>query len=274
MRDYQLGVYEKFMPNELTLAERLAYGKAAGFDYLELSIDETDARLARLDWSAEERAALRKNIAETGMPILTMCLSGHRRFPLGSTDPAVEARSLEIMQKAIDLAADIGIRIIQLAGYDVYYEPSIPETVARFARNLEKCVKMAARRGVVLGFETMETPFMNTVTKAMVYVDMVQSPWLQVYPDIGNLTNGTDDVPADISRGIGHIAAAHLKETKEGVFRDIFPGEGRVDFAKLIPLLRGQKVRMFTAECWYRAGDDWQQRMRDVGTFYRQLLEA
>ena len=54
MRDYLLGVYEKFMPNELTLIERLREGKAAGFDYLEISIDESDARLSRLDWTAKE----------------------------------------------------------------------------------------------------------------------------------------------------------------------------------------------------------------------------
>ncbi len=29
----------------------------------------------------------------------------------------------------------------------------------------------------------METAFMNTVGKAMAYVDRIQSPYLQVYPD-------------------------------------------------------------------------------------------
>ncbi len=29
------------------------------------------------------------------------------------------------MEKAIDLASDLGIRCIQLAGYDVYYEEKV-----------------------------------------------------------------------------------------------------------------------------------------------------
>jgi hypothetical protein len=37
--------------------------------------------------------------------------------------------------------------------------------------------------GCHLAFETMETAFMNTVGKAMAYVDRIQSPYLQVYPD-------------------------------------------------------------------------------------------
>jgi len=41
---------------------------------------------------------------------------------------------------------------------------------------------MAAKEGVQLGFETMETPFMDTTAKAMHYVDIVNSPYLGVIP--------------------------------------------------------------------------------------------
>ena len=51
MHDYLLGLYEKSMPSELTWAERLQAAKDAGFDYVEMSVDESDARLARLDMS-------------------------------------------------------------------------------------------------------------------------------------------------------------------------------------------------------------------------------
>ena len=42
-----------------------------------------------------------------------------------------------------------------------------------------------------LGFETMETPFMDTVEKSMEYVNKINSPYLGVYPDIGNLKNAS-----------------------------------------------------------------------------------
>ena len=48
--------------------------------------------------------------------INTMMLSGHRRFPFGSKDPEVREKALDMMRKAIDLAVDLGIRNIQLAG--------------------------------------------------------------------------------------------------------------------------------------------------------------
>jgi L-ribulose-5-phosphate 3-epimerase len=97
---------------------------ALGFDFVEMSIDETDQRLARLDWSKAERASLRTAVAETSVTVPSMCLSAHRRFPFGSHNPVIRSQAREIMRKAIDLSVDIGLRTIQLAGYDVYYEPS------------------------------------------------------------------------------------------------------------------------------------------------------
>ncbi len=162
---YRLGMYEKSMPKELSWQEKLTICKESGFDWLEISIDETDDKLARLDWSQEERDAIKQAIVKTGVPIHTMCLSGHRKYPLGDLDAKIEERSLEIMEKAIYLAQDLGIRIIQLAGYDVYYKEGSTETKKQFIKNLHIATKMAAKYGIVMGFETMETPFMDTVEK-------------------------------------------------------------------------------------------------------------
>ena len=189
-----LSLYEKSMPNEISWKEKLTAGQKAGFDALEISIDESEEKLSRLDWSKQERKELLTLTREIGLYINTMCLSGHRKYPLGSSNPETEARGMKIMEQAIELAYDLGIRIIQLAGYDVYYESSNADTQARFGQNLVRAVHMAEKRGVILAFETMETPFMNTIEKAMRYVYAVNSPYLQVYPDIGNISNGTDDL--------------------------------------------------------------------------------
>ena len=151
-REYRLGLYEKSMPSTLTWVEKLTIAKKSGFDYLEISIDESDAKLARLDQPTDE---IKEAIQKTGVPISSMCLSGHRKYPLGSHDKEIQKKSLEIMKKAIDFAADLGIRIIQLAGYDVYYEDGDLYTNHDFETNLKKCVEMAAEKGVVLGFETI-----------------------------------------------------------------------------------------------------------------------
>ncbi|MEW4414907.1 L-ribulose-5-phosphate 3-epimerase [Clostridium sp. AN503] len=277
-RAYTLGLYEKAMPAELSWKEKLEAAKEAGFDFVEISIDETDAKLARLEMTKEERLALLGVMKETQVPIRSMCLSGHRKYPLGSSDPAVRARSLEIMEKAIGLAEDLGVRIIQLAGYDVYYEESTEETRAYFLENLKKATEMAARAGVLLGFETMETEFMNTVEKSMKYVDMVSSVYLNVYPDIGNTTNAAKtygtDVLDDLRTGKGHLVAMHLKETKPGLFREIPFGEGHVDFESAIRTAWELGIRRYVTEFWYTGNPAWKEDLLDANRRMAEILKS
>lgn len=94
----------KSAPRRECWLERLQLAKTLGFDFVEMSVDETDERLSRLDWSREQRLALVNAIVETGVRVPSMCLSAHRRFPLGSEDDAVRAQGLEIMRKAIQFA--------------------------------------------------------------------------------------------------------------------------------------------------------------------------
>ncbi|WP_017353334.1 L-ribulose-5-phosphate 3-epimerase [Clostridium sp. VAP51] len=271
MKEYTLGLYEKSMPNYLTWEEKLNCAKECGFDTIEISIDETEEKLSRLDMSIEERKNLVNLMFKTGIGIRTMCLSGHRKYPLGSLNEDTRNRGIDIMKKAVNLASDLGIRIIQLAGYDVYYEDGNDETRKHFEENLKLSVDIASSKGIVLAFETMETEFMNTVEKAMKFVEMVNSPYLQVYPDCGNVKNATlnygTTVIDDFETGRGHIAAVHLKETVPGKFREITFGTGHVNFEEVINKSWELGVRKFTAEFWYVGNEEWKQVIKDTKKF-------
>lgn len=277
LKDYTLGLYEKAMPNGLGFKEMLEMTSRCGFDRLEISVDESDARLSRLEWTEKEINELRHAVEATGVPIKTMCLSGHRRFPLGSHDPEIRARSMDMMRKAIQLSASLGIVLIQLAGYDVYYEAGDDSTAAYFMQNLALSTEYAAKYGVILAFETMETAFMDTVQKSMKYVHRVNSPYLGVYPDIGNLKNAAvlygSNLLEDIETGRGHIFATHLKETKPGVYRDMSFGSGHTEYKECIKLLWGMGVRMFTGEFWYDGKSDPETTITEAAQFLRNNLD-
>ncbi|MBV7406015.1 L-ribulose-5-phosphate 3-epimerase [Enterobacter sp. ENT03] len=233
-----LGIYEKALPAGECWVERLQRARTLGFDFVEMSVDETDVRLSRLDWSREQRLALVNAIAETGVRVPSMCLSAHRRFPLGSEDDHVRQHGLEIMRKAIRFAQDVGIRVIQLAGYDVYYQQASDETRRRFRDGLKESVVMASRAQVTLAMEIMDYPLMNSISKALGYAHYLNNPWFQLYPDIGNLSAWDNDVQMELQAGIGHIVAVHVKDTRPGEFKNVPFGEGVVDFERCFDTLR------------------------------------
>ena len=268
MKTYSIGLYEKAMPSNLTWEEKILAAKKAGYDFIEISIDETDEKLKRLDMTKDERIGLVSLMQILDMPIRTMCLSGHRKYPLGSNDPNIRKKGIEIMEKALQLADDLGVRIIQLAGYDVYYEESNKNTQGYFLKNLKKISEMAAAKGILMGFETMETEFMNTVEKAMSYVKQIDSVYLNVYPDLGNITNAVTDknqsVDKDLETGKGRLVAMHLKETVPGKFREIPFGTGHVDFENGIKKAWELGVRKYVTEFWYTGSESWQDDLNFV----------
>lgn len=246
-----LGIYEKAIPNDFSWKEKMQTAKAAGFDYIEISVDESDERLARLDWSDQEIEEIRSYMEETGIVIPTMCLSGHRRFPFGSKDKATRARAFEIMEKGILLAQKLGVRCIQLATYDVYYEESDEETKALFLDGMKKSVEMASRAGVILAMEIMDTPFVGTILRAMHYIKKIPSPYFKIYPDMGNLTQFSSDVESEFELGLAETAAIHVKETKPGVFKNVPFGEGTVQFTNIFRKLKELNYTgMFLIEMW------------------------
>ena len=225
----------------------------------------SDGRLARLDWSAEQRLALVNAVAASGVRVPSLCLSAHRRFPLGSEDDAVREQGLEILRKAIRLAQDTGIRVIQLAGYDVYYQQSTAQTRARFRAGLAQAVEMASRAQVMLAMEIMDYPLMNSVSKALGYAHYLNNPWFQLYPDIGNLSAWDNDVQMELVAGRGHIVAVHVKDTRPGEFKNVPFGEGVVDFTRCFETLLASGYRgPYLLEMWSEKAPDPLQAVREA----------
>jgi L-ribulose-5-phosphate 3-epimerase/hexulose-6-phosphate isomerase len=232
------------MPVELSWEQRLLKAKEAGFDFVEISVDETDERRARLDWTDAEIYGLRRLTETLEMPLQSMCLSAHRKFPFGSMDEAIRHESLVIMEKAISLAYKLGIRCIQMAGYDVYYEEQSEQTHLRFIDGMQRATKMAERAGIMLGVEIMDTPYLNSLSKFEVLKREIPSPYFMAYPDIGNISGWNHDVCTELALSQDHIVQVHLKDTLrvsgtfKGQFRDLVIGEGEVDFPALFKTLK------------------------------------
>ncbi len=234
----RIGLYEKALPNVMSWSDKFRAAKTAGYDFIEISIDESDARLSRLNYSTQAIRELNELQAEYDLPLLSMCLSGHRRFPFGSRDEKTQKKAYEIMEKALKLAQKIHLRNIQLAGYDVYYEDRDEHTEKAFLEGLKWAAKRAEYYGIMLSLEVMDTPFMGTIARAAKYVDLIQSPYLKIYPDVGNLTQFSDDPWSELKTYHHHFVGIHLKDTLPNQFKCVEFGEGNVHFEMVFETLK------------------------------------
>ena len=232
-----VGIYEKAFPPDYSWSQILIAAKQAGYDFVEMSIDESPVRLDRLKWDPAQRAVLRNAINDTGIPIWGMGISAHRKYPLGSANSELRHAGLDILYRSIELAAELGIRVIQVMGYDVFYESHNVDTEGRFIEGLIAGTQWASAAGVLLALENVDTICVDSAEKAMRIVNLINSPWFQVYPDIGNMTAAGFDPLEQLPLTKGHLVGVHVKDTRKNELRGVNLGEGIVRFPEVFKWL-------------------------------------
>ncbi|MFQ7877952.1 TIM barrel protein [Enterocloster sp.] len=75
-------------------------------------------RVWRLHWDDKQYEEVRRAARNQNIRILSACFSGHRRFPLGSSSRELEERGIRMMREGIDFCQNLGVRMLQVAGYD------------------------------------------------------------------------------------------------------------------------------------------------------------
>jgi L-ribulose-5-phosphate 3-epimerase len=234
-----IGLYEKALPGSWGWEKKLSLAQQAGYNFMEMSIDGSSERLERLKWDKSKRRKLKEITEDIEIPLLSLCLSANRNFPIGSANLKLRKKGIKILEDAILFAFHLGIRIVQVAGYDVLMdELSTDETKETYLNNLRKSVELASKLGVVLAIENVDIISASSIGKIMYYINKIKSPWLQIYPDIGNLSAMKLDILEELKLGETHIAAIHIKDTVENVFRKIPYGEGEVDFISVFKELK------------------------------------
>lgn len=251
-----VGIYEKAIDKHYSFEQKIEIAKAAGFDFIELSVDESEEFAAHLNWSNKQINLIKRKLDKEKFYINSMCLSLHRKYPFGSASAQTRQKALAIMEKALILAKKLGIRIIQLATYDVYYNPWHEKAEEYFIQSLKKAAKLAQKYSITLAFETMDTPFASTISRCLYLIKKVSMPNLFVYPDLGNLNRFSNDVENEIKLGQDQIVAFHFKDTLENTFKNVDFGKGDVDFVRSLKAIKSIDYQgPFLIEMWYKEKD-------------------
>jgi sugar phosphate isomerase/epimerase len=218
-----------------------AYAAALGYDGLEVApftLSSEPHRMTSAERATARRAAADAGIAITGLHWLLVAPKG---LSVTAADAALRAHTIDVMQRMVDLCADLGGRVL------VHGSPaqrSIPDdgsretALARLQEALAAVADRAASAGVVYCLEplaTAETPVVNTVAEAAAMVDAIGSPAVRTMIDCsaaGRMER--EPLAAVIDRWLPTGRVAHLQvndPNRRG------PGQGDTDFAPVFAAL-------------------------------------
>jgi hexulose-6-phosphate isomerase len=164
-----------------SLEDKFRVLKELGFDGVEMDspgmdVDET-----------------RKAIAASGLPVDGTVCSSHWNVRHSDPDPAVRAKALSHLEKAIrDTHAVGGNSVLLVVGHGK--DGTEKEVWDRSIANIRQVLPVASRLGVYIAIENVWNEFLyvhdgpenQSAARLRDYVDALDSPWVGVQFDIGN----------------------------------------------------------------------------------------
>jgi len=187
----------------------------------------------------------------------------------------IRHEGVKIIKQTIDLAHDINIPVIQLAGYYSFFDDERDgRERKRFIESLEKVTAYASWKGIMLGLENMDGKDILSMNDSIGILKEINSPWLQLYPDIGNLAANGLSVEKELENISNHIISIHLKDTKKNVFRRVPFGEGIVNFKVAGDILREENYKgNYTIEMWNDGNDNSLDIIHDTLDFIKSEMK-
>lgn len=217
-----------------TIADCIRLAKKAGFDGIELSLNEAgELSLASSD---QEVRRIKEMLAEAELEIAGLATGLYWSYPMTSGNEATREKAIDVCKKQLELAAALGVDTILVipgaVGVDFIPGSETVDYEYAYDRALEaigKLVPYAESAGVSIGIENVWNKFLLSPLELRTFIDAHGSNYVGSYFDVGNsLQNG---YPEHWIRILGsRIKKVHFKDYRRAAgglhgFVDLLAGD-------------------------------------------------
>jgi len=259
-------------------AQQCEFAAALGYEGLEvapMTLSEEPHRLP-----ANERQRLRRAAADAGIAIASLhwLLVKPPGLSITSGDAAVRSRTLEVMGGLVELAADLGAKVMVHGSPAQRRLPEGAEAAAARGRGLDafrSIVEQAERLGIVYCIEPLsrdQTNFVTSLAEAAQIVRDFNSPAIRTMIDCSSASRGErESVAALIDQWLPTGLVAHVQandRNRRG------PGQGEDRFAPILAALRRNRYAGWIAVEPFDYVPDGPAAAARAAGYLRGILEA
>jgi len=262
---FRKGICSIIFPKEMPLEEQFRQARNAGFEGIEIPLGE----VLPLDTNQEQAQRLGDAARRAGIELISFWASAPLSpNPLNHPDPAVRAKGVEALRKAVRLASWAGCGALLIVpgrlGSGPKFQIGYQDSWDRISAEMKKVVPDAEKARVYLAPENVWNKFLVSPLEMRAFVDQFNSPWVGAYFDIGNILQY--GYPQDWILTLGsRIKRVHAKDYKlstraeQGRFVNLL--EGDVDWKEVMAALVKVGYHGFISpEYSYRPDDPEQLR--------------
>ncbi len=215
------GVFQGAFPIGLDLASCFRLARDAGFEGVELSLEDPEPLLPeainetteaiksiersvgldkprpgglRFQFTNEDLDLIQKQADEAGIRITSISTMQLFYYPLSSPIQAVRERGMILVRKMIEAACRLGGDLVLIAPGMVTADQPYHEVWGRSQETLSELIPYAHEKGVQLGIENIWSKFLLSPLEFGQFIDSFKDPFVGAYFDVANvLTFGFPD---------------------------------------------------------------------------------
>jgi L-ribulose-5-phosphate 3-epimerase len=229
-----------------TISEAITVAKKAGFDGIELSLNESGE--LSLTASDKELQDIKAQLQEADLEIAGLATGLYWSYAMTSADQANRDKAVDVCKKQLETAAALGVDAILVipgaVGVDFIPGSEVVDyeyAYDRASESIAKLVPFAQSAGVAIAIENVWNKFLLSPLEMRSFIDAQGSEFVGSYFDVGNtLHNG---YPEQWVRILGNrIKKVHFKDYRRQAgglhgFVDLLAGD--VNYPAVMDALRG-----------------------------------
>jgi len=248
VRMFLKGINGWAFPKGTPWADAARLARQAGFEALEPTLDAQGELTP--ETSEAECRRIGDAIREAGLEVASLATGLFWEKHYTAADPAVREQARELTRAALLRAKWLGAPVLLVVPGLVSHPRDPSKPLVRYERavqlayeSLHELCHDAEHCGVVMALENVWNQFLISPVEMRDFVDRINSPWLGVYLDVGNVLRY--GFPEDwIDTLGGRVARVHVKDFKLAVgnkagFCPV--GEGDVNWPAVMHALRRQR---------------------------------
>lgn len=227
-----------------TVRECISLAKEAGFDGIELALDETGE--IGLDSSEKDLLEIKKYAAEASIELPSLATGLYWSYGLTSENNSTREKAKSIVKKQLEAASILGADTILVVpgavGVDFIPGAEVVSYDKAYDNALEALIDLkseAESYKVSIGIENVWNKFLLSPLEMRDFLDKVNSPYVGSYFDVGNVIYS--GYPEQWVRILGkRIKKLHFKDFRRSVgtlsgFVDLLAGD--VDYPEVMKAL-------------------------------------
>ncbi|MBS4206024.1 sugar phosphate isomerase/epimerase family protein [Lederbergia citrea] len=218
------GINQWCYPENTPLENIFEYSRQAGFDAVELNLNEEGGIGLTTETTKEQAEEIAALASKYQLQLRSLSTSLLWKTPLCSSDENIRKQGITVVEKMLELASYIGMDTILVVPGAVSEHVSYEECYNRSLESLKQVIPTAKKYNVKIGIENVWNKFLLSPLEMAAYIDEFESDYVGAYFDVGNVLQF--GFPEQWIRILGkRILKVHVKDfsTKVGNITGFVP---------------------------------------------------